>query len=257
MRSMRCDKRPRDEAVEMVNDPSKFMIMDKTPPLLMAWWNVMHEFRRTEILKRLGFLTDIVRFSPDRDLIEAFIPFWDSTSNVFHFSDFELTPTLEELGGFTWLGKDLRSKTLIAPRSVSGNKFLEQMHIIHPHKECFNNGLVSLEFLYSRYGKKEGFSDCGKQLKNGQHLPTWEKHRQEAFMVTFLGTMVFTRRDKKISNRLSGIVVMIKKKKSTILPMMLADIYRALTKCREGKGFFEGLHLMLRKINATLRHLLW
>ncbi|KAH0665322.1 hypothetical protein KY290_027584 [Solanum tuberosum] len=200
----------------------------------------MHEFRRTKIFKHLGFLTDIMRFSPDRDLIEVLIPFWDSTSNVFRFNDFELTPTLEELGGFTGLSKDLRNKTLIAPRSISGNKFLEQMHIIHPHKECFDNVLVSLEFLYSRYGKKEGFSDYGKQLKNGQHLPTWEKHRQEAFMVAFLGTMVFPRRDKKISIRLSGIVaVMMKKKKYTILPMMLADIYRALTKCREGEDFFE------------------
>ncbi|KAH0647861.1 hypothetical protein KY290_033848 [Solanum tuberosum] len=247
MTSMRCDKRPRDEAVEMVNDPPKFMITDKTPPLLMAWWNNMHEFRQTEIFKHFGFLTDIMRFSPDRDLIEALIPFWDFTSNVFRFSDFELTPTLEELGGFTGLGKDLRSKTLIAPRSVSGNKFLEQMHIIHPHKECFDNGLVSLEFLYSRYGKKEVFSDYEKQLKNGQHLPTWEKHRQEAFMVAFLGTMVFPRRDKKISIRLSGIVaVMMKKKKSTILPMMLADIYRALTKCREEEDFFEGCSILLQ-----------
>ncbi|KAH0633813.1 hypothetical protein KY284_036599 [Solanum tuberosum] len=247
MRSMRCDKRPRDETVEMVNDPPKFMITDKTPPLLMAWWNDMHKFRRTEIFKHLGFLTDIMRFSPDRDLIEALIPFWDSTSNVFRFSNFELTPTLEELGGFIGLGKDLRSKTLIAPRNVSGNKFLEQMHIIHPHKECFDNGLVSLEFLYSRYGKKEGFSDYGKQIKNGQHLPTWEKHRQEAFMVAFLGTMVFPRRDKKISIRLSGIVaVMMKKKKSTILPMMLADIYRALTKYREWEDFFEGCSILLQ-----------
>ncbi|KAH0773667.1 hypothetical protein KY290_010804 [Solanum tuberosum] len=247
MRSMRCDKRPRDEAVEMVNDPPKLMITDKTLPLLMTWWNDMHEFRRTEIFKHLGFLTDIMRFSPDRDLIETLIPFWDSTSNVFRFSNFELTPTLEKLDGFTGLGKDLRSKTLIAPRSVSGNKFLELMHIIHPHKECFDNGLVSLEFLYSRYGKKEGFSDYGKQLKNGQHLPTWEKHRQEAFMVAFLGTMVFPRRDKKISIRLSGIVVvMMKKKKSTILPMMLADIYRALTKCREGEEFFEGCSILLQ-----------
>ncbi|KAG5620794.1 hypothetical protein H5410_006012 [Solanum commersonii] len=127
---------------------------------------------RTEIFKHLGFLTNIMRFSPDRDLIKALIPFWDSTSNVFCFNDFELTPTLKELGGFTGLGKDLRSKTLIAPKSVSRNKFLEQMHIIHPHKECFDNGLISLEFLYSRYGKKEEFSNYEKQLKNGKHLPT-------------------------------------------------------------------------------------
>ncbi|XP_049344587.1 uncharacterized protein LOC125808949 [Solanum verrucosum] len=167
MKSMRCDKRPRDEAVEMVNDPPKFMITDKTPPLLMAWWNDMHEFRRTEIFKHLGFLTDIMRFSPDRDLIEALIPFWDSTSNVFRFSDFELTPTLEELGGFTGLGKDLRSKTLIAPRNVSGNKFLEQMHIIYPHKECFDNGWFPWNFYTQDMERKKDFQTTGNNLKMG------------------------------------------------------------------------------------------
>ena len=158
----------------MVNDPPKFMITDKTPQLLMDWWNDMREFRPTEILKHHGFLTYIMRFSLDRGLIKALIPFWNFTNNMFRFSYFELTPTLEELGGFTGLGQDLRTKTLIAPRSVSRGKFLEQMHIIHTHKECecFDNGLVSLEFLYSRYGRKEGFSSYGKQLKNGQHLPT-------------------------------------------------------------------------------------
>ncbi|TMW81012.1 hypothetical protein EJD97_012825 [Solanum chilense] len=138
-----------------------------------------------------------LRFSSDRGLIEALIPFWDSTNNVFRFSDFELTHTLEELGGFTGLGHDLRTKTLIAPRSVSRGKFLEQMHIIHLHKECFQNGLIYLEFLYSRYGKKEGFSSYDKQLKNGQHLPIWEKHRQEAVMVAFLEAMIFQGRIKK------------------------------------------------------------
>ncbi|KAG5568110.1 hypothetical protein H5410_064874 [Solanum commersonii] len=100
MRSMTCDKRPRDEAVEMVNDPLKF----------------------------------------DR----GFDPFWDSTSNVFLFSDFELA----YIGGVGWF-----------PQRRGREQILEQMHIIHPRKECFDNGLVSLEFTYSRYGKKEGFSD--------------------------------------------------------------------------------------------------
>lgn len=37
---------------------------------------------------------------------------------------------------------------------------------------------------------------------------------------------------------------MMKKRKFTILPMMLADIYRALTKCREGGDFFEGCSIL-------------
>ena len=77
----------------------------------------------------------------------------------------KLTPTLEELSGFTGLGQDLRTKTQIVPKSVSRGKFLEQMHIIHPHKECFDNELVSLEFLYSRYGRKKDFETMGSNLK--------------------------------------------------------------------------------------------
>nr|XP_004240681.1 uncharacterized protein LOC101266522 [Solanum lycopersicum] len=165
MISMRCDKRPRDKLVKMVNDPPKFIITDKTPQLLMDWWKDMHEFRRTEIFKHLDFLSDIMRFSPDRDLIEALIPFWDSTNNVFRFSDFELTPSLEELGGFTGLGQDLRIKTLIAPRSVSRGKLLEQMDIIHLHEECFDNWLVSLKFLYSRYKRRKDFQAMGNNFK--------------------------------------------------------------------------------------------
>ena len=66
-------------------------------------------------------------------------------------------------------------------------------------------------------------------------------------MVAFLGAMIFPMKDKKFDIRLSGIVtVMIKKRKSTILPMMLAGIHRALTKCRDGGYFFEGCSILLQ-----------
>ena len=157
----------------------------------------MHWFRETKIFKHLGFLKDIIRFSPNRGLIDALILFWYFISNMLRFSDFELTPALEEWGGFIGLCKDLWSKTFITLRRISRNKILEQMHIIHPHKECFDNGLVSLEFINSKYGSKEGFSYYGNQPKNGQDLPTLEKHSQEASMVALLETRDFPRRDKK------------------------------------------------------------
>ncbi|KAH0673703.1 hypothetical protein KY290_025953 [Solanum tuberosum] len=131
----------------------------------MAWLNDMHQFRQTGIFNHLGFLTDIMRFSPDRDLIKILIPFWDPTNNVFCFSNFELKPTLKELGGFTRLGKDLRSKTVIAPRSVSGNKFLEQMHIIHPHIKCFDNGWIFWNFYTQDMEGKKDFRTMKSNLK--------------------------------------------------------------------------------------------
>lgn len=79
-----------------------------------------------------------MRFSPDSGLIKALISFWDSTNNVFCCSDFELSPTFEELSGLKGLNRDLH-KTPLAPRNVNGNKFLEQMRINHPHMECLDN----------------------------------------------------------------------------------------------------------------------
>lgn len=59
--------------------------------------------------------------------------------------------------------------------------------------------------------------------------------------------MIFSRKDKKINIRLSGIVtVIMNKRKSTILLMMLTDIYRALTKCKEGRDFIEGCSILLQ-----------
>lgn len=71
----------------------------------------LHGFsKQIEIFKRLKFPTNIMRFNPDRGLIETLILFWDSTNNVFRFEDFELTLTLEEIGGFMGLGKGLHKK---------------------------------------------------------------------------------------------------------------------------------------------------
>lgn len=39
-----------------------------------------------------------------RDVIEALLFFWDPTSNVFRFSNFELTSTLEEIASFIEFG---------------------------------------------------------------------------------------------------------------------------------------------------------
>ena len=65
-------------------------------------------------------------------------------------------------------------------------------------------------------------------------------------MVAFLGTMVFPRREEKINIRLAGVVQILIKKDYTMVPMILADIYRALTVCQKGKSFFEGCNILLQ-----------
>ncbi|KAG5581715.1 hypothetical protein H5410_052342 [Solanum commersonii] len=74
-------------------------------------------------------------------------------------------------------------------------------------------------------------------------------------MVAFLGTMVFPRRDKK--NQYSSIenshCYDEEKELHYILPMMLADIYCALTKCKEGEDFFEGCSMMKELVDKLPR----
>ncbi|KAH0712526.1 hypothetical protein KY289_008485 [Solanum tuberosum] len=188
-----------------------------------------------------------MQVEPKRDVIEALLSFWDPTNNVFRFSNFEMTPTLEEIVGFTGFGVRLHHQRLITPRGISINKFFQHLSICKVREKSLDKGWISLQFLYDRYGREDGFNKFGKTLNNKGSFETWKEHRRFAFMVAFLGTMVFPRRGENINIILTGVVnVLIEKKNYTIVPMILADIYRALTVCQKGKRFFEGCNILLQ-----------
>nr|XP_016494407.1 PREDICTED: uncharacterized protein LOC107813641 [Nicotiana tabacum] len=231
----RADKRPKDD------EPSQIWLVHKTPRLLRQWWENMGICGQEKIKDHLGHFMNIMEINPRRDLIEALVHFWDPNYNVFRFNGFEMTPTLEELAGYTRLGDELRKKRPLASRDVTGSEFLEQMTISQNKIASVERGHVRLDFLYDRYGCPGGFSKHGKELDNKIGYKAWQSHGRKAFLVAFLGTMVFPRHDKNIDIRLSGIVTtLLHRKDVTIIPMVLSDIYRALTKCQEGKDFFEG-----------------
>ncbi|XP_075083261.1 uncharacterized protein LOC142167010 [Nicotiana tabacum] len=161
-----------------------------------------------KIKDHLGHFVNIMEMNPGRDLIQALVHFWDPNNNIFHFNGFEMTPTLEELAGYT------------------------------------------------RYRCPGGFSKHGKKLDNKIGYKAWQSHGRRAFLVAFLETMVFPRHDKNIDIRLSSIVTaLLRGKDVTIIPMVLSDIYRALTKCQKGKDFFEGCNIILQI--WFLEHLLY
>ena len=68
-----------------------------------------------------------------------------------------------------------------------------------------------------------------------------------AFMVSFLGLIIFPKRDKNIDISLAGMVKALTTTESrTIIPMILADIFCALTKCLSGEMYFEGCNNLLQ-----------
>ncbi|KAH0689561.1 hypothetical protein KY290_017751 [Solanum tuberosum] len=236
----KCQKRKRDSNVPL-------QVVDCTPLQLWAWENDMGLIEQGVIFKYLGFLTRIMQVKPKRDVTEALLSFWDPTNNVFRFSNFEMTPTLEEITGFTGFGLMLHHQRLIAPRGISINKFFQHLSICKVMEKSLDKGWISLQILYDRYGREDGFKKFGKTLNNNGSFETWKEHRRFTFMVAFLGTMVFPRRGGKINIILIGVVnALIEKKNYTIVPMILVDIYRALTVCQKGKLFFEGCNILLQ-----------
>lgn len=72
-------------------------------------------------------------------------------------------------------------------------------------------------------------------------------HRCFAFMVAFLGLLVFPREDGHIDLRVAGIVnTLTTQARSTLEPMIISDIFRALTLCKARVRFFEGCNLLLQ-----------
>jgi len=184
----------------------------------------------------LGSLIDIMSIEPREDLIKALVTFWDPVHNVFHFSDFELTPTLEEMAGYIDFGQDLRKQQLIFPRAPSVHKFFDLLNISKQMKKAYvSKGCYSFYFLYFRFGHSAGFETHEKGLNNRQDKSTWQIHRQFAFIVAFLGIMVFPNAKRTIDTRMARIAqILTTKKDHTLVPLVLADIYRALTLCKFG-----------------------
>ncbi|KAH0635948.1 hypothetical protein KY289_035863 [Solanum tuberosum] len=238
-------KRPRSEGIP------EFMIIDIIPKDLWRWWINMGSYEQRRVKEHLGHLVHLMEIDPRRDVIEVLIPFWDLKNNLFQFSDFEMTPTLEENASL--LGKepsvwatDLRSKKPIIPKNVDAKKFLDLLKINQIEKESLINGWVPLDFLYERYGQKDRFKNYQSQLSNQGGVEAWKENISFAFMVTFLGIIIFPKWDKHIDIRLAGVVKALTTMESpTIIPMILADMFCALTKCINGEMYFEGCNILL------------
>ncbi|XP_075098314.1 uncharacterized protein LOC142175435 [Nicotiana tabacum] len=228
------------------NEP--FSALSEVPLQLHMWWNDLEADSKGVIGRILGGFVNLLGVEPRTDILEALIPFWDPTCNVFRFVDFELSPTLEEVAGYAGLNERLRGQYLLSPRPVSPHAFLDLLSISRKvQHDDLSRGCCDLHFLYQRYGTPQGFEEPNLGLTHGGNRNKWEARRILAFITAFLGVMVCPRKDKKIEIGLVGMAdVAIKRTNSTVVPLILSEIYRALTICREGGKFFQGCNLLLQ-----------
>lgn len=71
-----------------------------------------------------------------------------------------------------------------------------------------------------------GFIIYENKLCNKGNKTIWEAHREFAFIVEILRTLVFSREAKNIDLHLAGVsFVLTTQPKSTLVPMILLDVF--------------------------------
>lgn len=75
----------------------------------------------------------------DFHLIKTLLKFWDSKRLVFKFKDFDLTLTIDDIGGF--LGLPYKEREMIVPHKPTPRSFLKQIGLHHdPNLLCTKMG---------------------------------------------------------------------------------------------------------------------
>ena len=104
--------------------------------------------------------------------------------------------------------------------------FIYCVKINQIEKESLKNGWFSLDILYQRYGQRDEFKNYRNRLSNQEGEEAWRANGCFAFMVAFLGLIIFPKRDKHIDICLAGVVKALTTMESpTIIPMILANIF--------------------------------
>lgn len=103
-------------------------------------------------------------------------------------------------------------------------------------------------YLVDRFGHNQGRE---KYEVESPDPKSWESKRIFAFIVYFLGMVVFPNgAEEVIYSRLIAVVDAlcngINKGPCTIVPIIVADIYRALGFCKNGAKYFERCNLLLQ-----------
>lgn len=95
----------------------------------------MKRDHKREIHQLFSGLTFIIFVIPNPHLIEAMLEFWDPVRMVFKFSNFDLTPTIEEISGFIDLPYyECKMMILYKP---SSREFLKKLSFFRPRVDPF------------------------------------------------------------------------------------------------------------------------
>ncbi|KAH0669657.1 hypothetical protein KY285_023822 [Solanum tuberosum] len=83
--------------MQMNQNLPNIRMMTEVPRTLNDWWGNIRVVYGNEIMSHLGSLIDLLNVEANKSLITLMIEFWQPVTMTFQFTDFEITPTLEEI----------------------------------------------------------------------------------------------------------------------------------------------------------------
>ena len=113
---------------------------------------------------------------------------------------------------------------------------------------CLNQSWVSFDYLYAQFGLSDGFDCFWDEFYSTKE--NWEKRFLEVFTLALLGILVFPLEERRVNTRLQTVVMALFHEKLgetfTLVPMILVEMYKALTEVKGGMRFLEGSNLILQ-----------
>ena len=135
---------------------------------------------------------------------------------------------------------------MILARNHTGKRFLQFCGLKdYKNLGCLKQSWISFDYLFARFGSSKSFDYFWDEFCTTKEK--WEQRRLEVFCLALLGILVFPLDERRINTHLQSVVMALVKKKEqvTIVPMILIEIYKALTEVKGGIRFFEGSNLIL------------
>lgn len=203
------------------------------------WWLDLGYHGQSMVKKVLGNFPSLMQVTLCRELSEATTTFWDETRSVFRFGDIDMTQLLKKIRGYMvnksvpleirWQKDEAiisKSVTLVDVYNKLGLQGSKMVSFVMKSK-------IFGGYLVDGFGNKQ---ERSKYEAESADPKSWESKRVFAFIIYFLGMVIFPNRAKEevhthLITVADALCNGIDKGPCKIGPMIVADIYRALGCC--------------------------
>ena len=213
--------------------------------------------QKREISIHLGHLPSIMDFKVWIMFIEVITSFWDDKKMGFWFGNVKITLTLDEIKdcldsiGTCGKRKKCPNHHILLPDRPTSEELKNILLLVNAN--WLETHDIPLMRVFGRWGHDSYFRLFPNEFHNHNR---WRQTQIIALSSCLLWTMMFPKDEgKEINTRVVMLVDTMfrgicrkqeEKKYCSLAPVILADIYRSLSMCKNGFPFFQGYNILLQ-----------